>query len=214
MSLCGRIWFPGNPWPTGHAIQEFRWSGRLDTGGRLWFDLHLETVDYHSEGPPGLEHEDSWRSPVVWGNYGNCTLSSTFWQDEGSTGLLAGSAEAPLDWASLVGREFWADPADEGATIDQDQEPAFRIYLLGHDAVAAHRVRFRDGSAPGVFDIEWTGRIALAYTGEHSLLHTFRAQISGAKFEGFELPQELTESEARERLRAACIGGGPAMGGS
>ncbi len=46
----GRIWFPGNPWPDGHRIEEFAWTGRLDDAGRLWFDLTLRTGPYDEAG--------------------------------------------------------------------------------------------------------------------------------------------------------------------
>lgn len=41
----GRIFFPGNPWPEGHRIKEFAWSGRLDAKTGLWFDLHVRGAD-------------------------------------------------------------------------------------------------------------------------------------------------------------------------
>ncbi|WP_430781416.1 hypothetical protein [Actinoplanes sp. G11-F43] len=46
----GRIWFPGNPWPDGHRIEEFAWTGRIDDAGRLWFDLTLRTGPYDEAG--------------------------------------------------------------------------------------------------------------------------------------------------------------------
>ena len=35
--INGRILFPGNPWPEGHALQEFAWTVRL-VDGKVWFD--------------------------------------------------------------------------------------------------------------------------------------------------------------------------------
>lgn len=45
---CDRIFFAGNPWPEGHPIRTFQWSARL-CDGMVWFDFHLETIDYDAE---------------------------------------------------------------------------------------------------------------------------------------------------------------------
>lgn len=200
----GRIWFPQSPWPRGHAVKEFRWSGRLEDDGTLWFDLHLETADYDTEGAAEEDGEGSWRSSTVWLNYYSCTLSSTAWKEEGSTGLLVGRVGSPLNWAMLAGTSFVTDQGSEGEETDPDRVPAFRIYLLGHDAVADHRVTFRPDGA-GV-DVEWTGRIALAYGGDFVLRHTFRAAVRGAAFDGFGVPDGTDDAKVRELLAAACVG--------
>lgn len=46
-----RIFFIGNPYPLGHVIKEFGWSGRLDEDGEIYFDFHLKTDDYYAEDP-------------------------------------------------------------------------------------------------------------------------------------------------------------------
>lgn len=207
MHPSGRIWFDGNPWPGGHAVKHFAWSGRLEPDGRLWFDLHLDTADYDAEAdpvsPPHAEAAD-WHSPIVWCNYHACTLSSTNWADEGSTGLPVGSPDRPWSWASLAA-ELTADPAAEGAEVDFDRTPAFRIYLTGHDSVADHRVRIRPaGGTPGLFTVDWTGRIALSYAGDDHLKHTFRAVVKDVPFEGFAVAEDLDADEARRLFVAAC----------
>lgn len=203
----GRIWFDDNPWPGGHGIKSFVWSGRLEPDGTLWFDLHLDTVDYDAEADPLTPpHEDApdWHSAVVWCNFSSCTLSSTNWADEGSTGILVGSPTHPWSWGALE-LPLRADPAEENAEIDPERVPAFRIYLTGHDSVADHRVQFLpDPHGPGTFVVEWTGRIALSYAGDDQLKHTFRAVVKGAQFQGFSVPEGMPAEEARRLFAAAC----------
>lgn len=203
----GRIWFDDNPWPGGHAVTHAVWSGRLEPDGTLWFDLHLDTADYDAEGDPAsFPHSEAshWHSGIVWCNYGSCILSSTDWADEGSTGLLVGSTARPWSWDCLAA-ELTADPAEAGAEIDPERTPAFRIYLTGHDSVADHRVRFRpDPDHHGAYTLEWTGRIALSYTGDDQLKHTFRAKLIGLRFAGFSIPDDLDAAHARTLFAAAC----------
>ncbi len=198
----GRIWFPGNPWPNGHAIKRFDWSGCMDAKGSLRFDLHLETVDYDSEAEPAIDEEDDWRAPGVWGNYHSCTISSTEWKEEGTTGLAAGSPEAPLVWGAISETELVADEAEQGAMFEFDP-PAFWTYLTGHDAVADHHVRFLK-SSQGAFDLEWRGRIALAYAGDNELKHTFRAVVPGVRFQGFAAPKGMSVKKAGKLFATSC----------
>jgi hypothetical protein len=100
-------------------------------------------------------------------------LSATEWGDE--TGFLVGRlSKFSLD--RLSGREFLVDtlPFEND---DLDGARAFHIYLLGHDEVADHRIRFKRDKKTGLFDIEWEGKIALAYMGEHEFKHSFEAKI-------------------------------------
>jgi hypothetical protein len=203
--MDGRIWFPGNPWPGGHRVRTFDWSGRLDGLGRLWFDLHLRTADYDEgdvkndqdqdedeNGEPG-ERSD-WESPIVWNNYHRCTISSTFW-GEGS-GLLAATAGRPFRLGGAEPQPLAADPLPAG---DRDGEPAFCIYLLGHDSVADHRVMFTaDGT--GHHHVEWVGRVALTYAGDEEFRYEFRAEIRGARFAGVTPAAGMSVDEARQQL--------------
>jgi hypothetical protein len=205
MGARGRIWFHDNPWPNGHAIDEFVWSGRLDADGSLWFDFHLKTVNYDSEGPAALDLEDDWRSPGVWMNNYSCTLSSTEWKDEGSKGLFLGNAAGPFAWARLGVAELTADPARAGERYDDSEPPAFWIYLTGHDGAADHRFRFNPTAERAVYDIQWTGRVALVEAGRYELDYAFRAGIEGARFSGFAVSKELDTAAAVAAFRAACL---------
>lgn len=203
-SEMGRIWFEDSPWPNGHAVKLFEWSGRIEADGTLWFDLHLESVDYNSEHPPACDEEDDWHAPGVWQNYHRCILSSTYWSAEGPGGLVVGSALQPLEWSSLAGAEYRADELEGGETYDPEHHAAFRIYLTGHDGAADHRLRFKRGTTTGTFDIDWTGRIALAYGGRYEFEYTFRAAMVGVRFGGFRVGAGIGSEAAAGMFRAAC----------
>jgi hypothetical protein len=55
--------------------------------------------------------------------------------------------------------------------------------LLGHDRCADHIISFTKNSDES-FEIDWKGRIALAYAGEEDYAYSFEAHISNVKFEG------------------------------
>ncbi|MBK9035417.1 MAG: hypothetical protein IPL61_29870 [Myxococcales bacterium] len=204
----GRIWFPGNPWPDGHAIARFVWSGRLDDRG-LWFDLHLESAAYdaadRAAGGDDDDDDGDWRARNVWTNYHRCTLSSTKWRSDG--GFLVGTAAAPFDPGQLSGGEFRVDPLPTGRAMvedldgDDDDDRPFNVYLLGHDTAADHRLRFQPG--PRGAQLSWTGRLALTYAGASEFRHTFSAEVSGARFTGFEITPGLPPDVARDLL-AVC----------
>jgi hypothetical protein len=191
----GRIWFPGNPWPDGHRVTDFEWTGRLDAQGRLWFDLTLATADYDEEGsPPDDDGDDDWSAPIAWNNYHACKLSSTRWED--ATGLLAATPGQAFRLADPGPHRLTADPLP---IEDVDDDPAFHIYLLGHDSVAAHEVFFTR-QATGRYRIEWTGRIALTYTGDDEFRYRFRAVLDDVTLTGVTFPGTMPVDEARRLL--------------
>jgi hypothetical protein len=175
----GRIYFPQNPWPAGHPITEFTWSCKA-VGNDAWFDFNLLSADYDAElevcDDPSIT--DDWRSPIVWGNFHSCILSSTYWSAEAREAIrgVRCCALAEYDPGNLDGVTLEADPLPIG---DWDsRRRAFLIYLLGHDTVAGHSLRFIRAADAGTYDIVWTGRIALTYGGQRSFDHEFRAEIA------------------------------------
>ena len=168
-----RIFFAGNPWPEGHPIKTFEWSARL-RNGEVWFDFHLESEDYDSERPiddDGVEYQSDWEAPIVWNNYHACTLSTNFWHEGGfPTGLGSLAALASMDRLELV---------VDSPPPDDSEDNAFHVYLLGHDAAAEHRIRFSRIPGTDRFNIDWTGRLALAYVGDHEYKHSFTASLLG-----------------------------------
>lgn len=179
----GRIHFPGNPWPEGHALAEFAWTTRV-VDGVVWCDLHLRSANYYAERDIELvddeEHAGSWEAPGAWGNYHRCTLSSTFWGEGGGFAVCPVAQFAP---AWLDGRTFDVDRV-AGGTLDdiEDDDLAFHLYLLGHDSAANHHITFRRLGGGDRFDIVWTGEIALTYVGDYGLDHRFEARIASVPF--------------------------------
>lgn len=174
-----RIYFKDNPWPEGHPIKAFVWSAR-EVDGDVWFDFHLESANYYAErdieDDEEVDYPSDWAAPIVWGNYHACTLSSNNWHEGG----FRVCARADYTPALLDGLELIVDP-DPDAIEDFD-DLAFHIYLLGHDAVARHRIRFERIGDSLQFRIVWSGMIAQAYVGDYEFKHEFSAVISSAEF--------------------------------
>lgn len=199
--MHGRIIFAGNPWPAGHPIDKVRLAASLTQAHGVGLLLHLETADYDSEGPGEERGEDDWASPIVWGNFHACTLSNLEW------GYLPADlprldAGRPFAVESLAGRRLDLDPVTALKDDWSPQDRAFQTYLLGHDAVAEHSLVFAAGSGPDLFNIGWSGRIALAYVGDYEFRHRFAAELVDVPFEGF----ELERLPGGETLRAAEAG--------
>ncbi len=110
----------------------------------------------------------------MWGNYHSCTLSSNCWHDGG----FRVCAKADYTPEFLNSLELTVDPNPE-AVKDFD-DFAFHIYLLGHNAVAKHRVRFERLGDSMQFKIVWAGMIAQA--GNDEFKHEFSAIVSTAEF--------------------------------
>lgn len=198
-----RIFFKGNPYPNGHQIEEFVWSGRLKKDRGLIFDFHLLSADYYAEDNSEEEEDDdkpSWKSKIVWGNYHQCTMSSTYWNDQGA---VVGSPESKMDFNNLLNKELIIDSVQPGEEYDAE-EFAFSIYLLGHDACANHKIAFTKQYDKSTFDIEWKGNIALVYSGGHEFEYSFEAVITKVKFEGIILDKNLS-NKTNEELLNKCV---------
>ncbi|MEC2077747.1 hypothetical protein [Metabacillus fastidiosus] len=204
-----RIYFADNPWPNGHRIIKFEWSAHFkykeedELAGKagLYFDFHLETADYYEEDDEEHEYDDEpesdWGAKIVWNNYHSCTLSSTEWDDKG---FLVGNDSAPFNPETLDGKEFIIDFLSKDKQEDLDLDlTAFDIYLLGHDAAAFHTIKFTriEGST---YQIDWKGKLALAYVADYEFRYDFRTFISSASFKGITIPDELTDDKAYELL--------------
>jgi hypothetical protein len=145
-----RIYLAGNPWPEGHPVKEFLWSAR-EVDGDVWFDMHLKSDDYYAErdieNDEEVDYPSDWNAPIVWCNYHSCTLSSNYWHDGGFR--VCSKADYSPDF--IDGLEVQVDPNPEA--IKEWDDLAFHICLLGHDAVAKHRIRFERIGAATRFNI-------------------------------------------------------------
>jgi hypothetical protein len=209
--MQGHILFPGNPWPDGHAVNEFSWHFEISEEAEFFLHLHLKSDDYDANDPEADEDdseseddddESSWTSKIVWGNYHTCTMSSSKWGDQG---ILIPPGK-PLDFTKWGKRTFTADPlplqTDDDGEFDWE-DLAFHIYLLGHDACADHRITIVQNAqnAQGRFDIDWQGKIALAYVGSTDFCHDFKATIKDAAFDGIHYPQAWSQAQALEAIK-------------
>ena len=206
MNTNNRIFFSGNPWPNGHPIKNFVWSGRLDADqSALFMDLHLETENYNLEDKTDDEGEpqSDWTAKIAWNNFHSCTLSSTEWH---FGGILVGTAAQPFDFSMLNGLVLEADPLPLPDDFDLE-DLAFHVYLLGHDSVANHRIVFKK-AAGNTYDIHWTGKAALTYVGEEEFNYDFEAFIANVSFAGIDLSDELDEAENIALLNDCVIDAG------
>ena len=172
-----RIYFKDNPWPEGHPIKEFLWTAEIRNDD-VWFNFHLESADYYSErdieDEEDMEYESDWKAPGVWGNFHSCTLSTNSWHYGGFK--VCSAKDYSEDF--LNGRELQVDMYPEN--IDDWDDYAFHIYLLGHDAAAMHKIKFiRNTDA--TFNIEWSGKLALAYVGDYNFKYDFNTRITNIK---------------------------------
>jgi hypothetical protein len=208
VSGLGRIWFHGNPWPEGHPLAEAELSGLLtDHGVRLL--LHVRSAEYSSEreAPDDEEAESSWLAPIVWNNYHACTLSQTYWGWSADSGFPLNGPDGRFDAAGLGGASVHLDPAEAGDRLDGRDyaERAFHVYLLGHDACGDHRIAFSNAGLPGVYDVSWTGRIALAYVGDDVFRHEFRVALNRLIFRGLQLQGDVTQAETKALLERCVV---------
>lgn len=199
MNKVNRIYFTDSPYPNGHGIKEFKWSGRIDEDGQLWFDFHLVSEDYdvddHHLSSVDEEEEavSNWHSKVVWDNYQACTLSSTYWGD--NQGILLDTTNAPFRFQELIDNGLVADTLPLQDEDDYDNL-AFSVYVLGHDSCAGHRFVF--SKTTDGMDLEWSGKIALTYAGEDEFNHDFKIVVQNVIFDGFHYPKEWSQEEALE----------------
>ena len=193
--MNGRIWFADNPWPGGHAVRTFDFQILLDEGGPRLL-LNLESEDYDAHGDPDVDPgsgESDWQSKGVWGNYHACSLSNLKW---GVSPDTAPSLTGPVD-VRPQRIAVRADPVAEGQTspLPYDQH-AFHIYLLGHDSVHEHDIIIARADN-GLYNIKWSGLIALSYIGDDAFRHRFRAEVHDVPFSGFRLENPNPATDPR-----------------
>lgn len=199
MPSPNRIFFPGNPWPEGHALVRLLWTGRIEADG-LYFDLDLESADYDAaddededededEEDEDEDAEDAWTSVGVWTNYQSCCLSSTKW--EHTRGFRVATADVQLDWRKLPDRLF---EVDMEKAVDDEEGRAFHLYLLGHDTALRHRIQFREPKG-AKHRLRWAARVALTYVGSADLVHELKVDAD-VTFEGFRAAKGLENPRA------------------
>ena len=201
----GRIFFPGNPWPAGHALKTAKWTAELGADG-LRFHFDLESKNYYAEDDrEDDELDNDWKARIAWGNYHRCRLSSTFW---GHQGILVTKPGKPLDLEKLEGKTLRADRVVNKRLPEtyEREELAFGLYLLGHDTACDHRIRFAKRRGPSTYDIEWRGRIALTYIGQTEPKYSFRVVLPRLSLSGIDFDKDLGTKAAKTLLPDVLTG--------
>ena len=170
-----RIFFPENPWPEGHGIKEFSWTAEI-IDSSIWFHFDLQSDNYYAERE--IEDDEDtecsdWEAPIVWGNYHACTISSNQWH----AGGFKVCSVADFSLERLDGMQFHIDPLPLNLREHDPEQLAFHTYLLGHDTVVDHQIAFHRISGTDLFNIVWSGKIALTYAGHYEPDHEFHAKI-------------------------------------
>lgn len=162
-----RIYFKDSPYPKGHKLKGFRWTAQHDPESGVLFHFHLETENYYAEDdsqdPDDFEPESDWKAKGAWGNFHSCIISSDYWH---FGGFYAGKTEDQIDFSNFP--TFHVDPLPRADDFDIEEDRPFAIYLLGHDDCADHKISFKKNDN-GNYDIDWSGKIALAYIGDMNL---------------------------------------------
>ncbi len=189
--MQGRITFPDNPWPAGHAVQSIDFYVHLHETEGACLGLSLKSEDYYvkeglnaalSEAEQECENDtdlSDWQAKGAWANYHACSIIDA----APAVGVPLHSSGERISLRHLEDLRVHADPVE---ALDADwnfDDRAFSIYLLGHDAVCDHRFWFRKSDHG--FAIHWTGKIALAYSGDLEWKHEFCAEIQDVPFGGF-----------------------------
>jgi hypothetical protein len=166
----GRIYFPGNPWPEGHAIQEFVWKAEVSEG-EVRFRFQLDTANYYAErefeDDENVDYPSDWAAPIVWGNYHRAHFRTN------KPFGVCPAAEYSLERLDDLRLHVDPLPCDVGDYEGQ----VFHVYLLGHDTVVDHHIEFHRVPGTDSFDISWRGKIALTYVGNYEPEHEFHATI-------------------------------------
>ncbi|MEM6724885.1 MAG: hypothetical protein AAF598_12650 [Bacteroidota bacterium] len=191
-----RIWFKDNPWPNGHALEKVRFFGILSENGIF---LHLEIASEKYYAAEGWEHirkiakahdsqlekqnvTDDWLYYSSWLNYHSGHIKP-------NNPIMLGNAEHSFSMDALHQMVLRLDdPPPIEATwggLDFDGM-AFHCYVLGHDAVAHHQIQIQEANKPFEYDIDWTGKVALAYGGDEDFRYDFIVQLRNLRFEGFD----------------------------
>ena len=112
---------------------------------------------------------------------------------------MFGNETNKLDFDNLESKTIKVDNLDEPSKFHRD-EPSFGTYLLGYDSLADHKIIFVKKHSSSIYDIEWSGKIALTYSGDYEFKHHYFARIEKAKFEGFSFEGEITDEEISKYL--------------
>ncbi|WP_353165237.1 hypothetical protein [Empedobacter brevis] len=200
-----KIYFSNSPFTNGHKVIDFVWSARLDENFDLWLDLHLESDNYDEEEEykddldeiDDISQENAEKQ--LWINYDHAIISSTYWNNKGIKIELVDQ----LDFSLLNKKVYEVDPLP--IDLDQPEELAFGVSMLGNDTIAQHEITFLDTDELGVFDIKWKGKIANTYLGETDFNYDFYVYMKNIKFNGIKVHPSLEKDKVTDFFASRMI---------
>jgi len=150
-------------------------------------DFELVTADYNEEHQSDRDaiRPNDWASKIVWNNYGSCAITPS--ATSNFPGIAVSGERTPFvfDQDEYL---FTVDPLPIDDRTTYPAHAAFGIYLLGHDAVADHRIHLHDRQPGGSYTVDWTGRIALTYAGDgDGFAYAFRAHAKGVRLDAISM---------------------------
>ena len=186
----GSILFHDNPWPAGHRITELVWSGAIHPERGLSLGFELQSACYYEGEEEHFPFDDEdggdagyWHAKSAWANFDACKVSASVTSEK--PGILVSDGSAPFVFDAEA-YEFQADPLP--ITTDEVFETgAFSIYLLGHDATADHLIELHRADGTNHYELNWTGQIALAYSGDEEFRYRFTARAEAVRFDAISL---------------------------
>lgn len=218
--MHGRIWFEGNPWPEGHGIKAAEFFLSLSHGydedwtphPQLDLGLTIESEDYYAAMTKeerdaaydreakaideGVELSD-WAAFIAWQNFHRCRFQS-------SNAVIA-KAGSLFDMNSLSKTCFVFEEGLKKVGDWDYESSAFTAYILGHDSLADHKIHISNvEGAPNLYDINWTGAVAMSYRGDDSFDYRFRAQIRNLPFSGIRVYRDTQNDGGESAIRASA----------
>jgi len=197
-NIENRIWFKNNPWPDGHAIEDVKFYGVLKADCILLY-LSIKSEQYYTKEGFETAHEkalahdddcyesgitDDWQLYGGWLNYHACHIQPNNY-------VVLGDTETPFAMSKLSGLTLNLDdppPRDKNWGGISFDDLSFHCYVLGHDAVGHHNISFKlaQEGAPNHYDVDWVGKVALAYMGDDEFKYDFKIKLRNVPFMGFD----------------------------
>lgn len=166
------------------------WGGAIHPKRGLSLGFELQSAAYYEGEEDSFPFDDGddsdtgyWQAKSAWANYHACRIGTSLTSDK--PGILVSDGTAPFAF-DAQSYDFRADPMPVNAD-EISESGAFSIYLLGHDTVANHQIGLRRTDEPGHYVLEWTGQIALTYSGAQDFQYHFTAKAKGLRFDAISL---------------------------
>ena len=195
--MNGTIKFPGNPWPEGHPLKDFRLGIILhepkgDLPARATLDLRFRSEDYHypysyeemseaSEAQP--EDTSHWELIDTWLNYRAAYAMSIASHED----MVLADENDGFDLECLNDFTRVIDPIPE-IISDNDNNydiPAFHSHILSWDDMADHHMKISRDPTSGLYNVFWKGKCGKTGVGNYKYQHEFELQASGIRFGGY-----------------------------